>query len=167
MTTPKSAAERKRTQRENMRKNGFVPVESWVHKEDVKLIKALELELKTKRIEENKMKKIPMSGDFAVFNALKHFMLLSEIDDFESTKKRAFNEIKDAKTPCDLKLLTGCFKVSTDAINSLQKATVVIYENELTVVSKNEAKELGYSDCDETIFPALLENGKIAYGILK
>ncbi len=52
---PKSEAERSAKSRLKKKEAGFVQVLCWAHKEDVKLIKTLELELKTKRVEESKV----------------------------------------------------------------------------------------------------------------
>jgi len=142
MTTPKSAAERKRTQRENMRKNGFVRVECWVHKEDVKLMKALELELKTKSLEENKMTtvKIDLSSEKAVISHIKHFVLLSSLNC--SSPSNLLEKANNKKLQLD---------VSKKALENLQRAYVVLvsvsrYESNsnYTLVSEEEAILLGY-----------------------
>lgn len=99
MVTPKSAAERKRAHRENMVKNGFIRVECWAHKEDVSKLKALEMELKTKRLEENKMSLQSQLNNQAISMLPMISAAISKAKDFEANqmKNKALQEIGNSK----------------------------------------------------------------------
>lgn len=51
------------------------------------------------------------------------------------------------------------FRCSERALEDIQKTWIVKFDDELIAVSKEEAQELGYTDCDETLQAVDTRNG--------